>query len=491
MRRATGRFPAPVPRAGSEPLTRRRRSPRALAVAGAVLLACLPSCREGGQPDPPRAPDIPLDAEVAAAVERARTEVEADRKDPAAWMRLGMTFAANELPQQAAAAFEIAARVADDDPKAWYRLGLARARTGALAAAVEALGRAGSLDTTYAPAVWRRGFWRLETGDLEGAGEDFRRARGLDPEDVAGTTGLARLALQRGEAGTAAALLESLTARQPREPYYHQLLGRACLALGREQEAAAAFRRGQGGAMPRFDDPWERETEQYAAGFAGRRDRALAAFAEGRLPDAIEKLRALLEERPGDGSLSYALAVACMSSGQPREAVRVLEAAAALNPGHNLLQVALSDAFRQSGNLERALVHADRAVELNPSFMTHFRRAGVLEALGRTREALDAGTLALSRDPENLGGLQWLAGVRMKAGEFAAAAETWARLTGLEPSQPGYWLGLGRARLGLGDLEEAREALREAERLAPRGWKPARRLRAELEKAEAGAKSGD
>ncbi|MCY3761357.1 MAG: tetratricopeptide repeat protein [Gemmatimonadetes bacterium] len=469
------------------------RAPRAAAVAGAVLIACLPSCQGGGrgQPDPPAVPDIPLDAEVAAAVERARTEVEADREDPAAWMRLGMTFAANELPQQAAATYETAAQLAAEDPKAWYHLGLARARTGALSSAIEALGRAGELDSAYAPTAWRRGFWRLETGDLAGAGQDFRRARGLDPEDVAGTTGLARLALQRGEAGTAAALLESLTARQPREPYYHQLLGRAYLALGRDQDAEAAFRRGQGGSMPRFEDPWEREMEQYAAGFAGRRDRALAAFAGGRLPDAIEKLRALLEERPGDGSLSYALAVACMSSGQPREAVRVLEAAAALNPGHNLLQVALSDAYRQSGDLDRALAHADRAVGLNPSFMTHFRRAGVLEALGRTREALDAGALALSRDRKNLGGLQWLAGVRMKAGELDAAAETWARLAELEPAQPGYWLGLGRARLGLGDLEEAREALREAERLAPRGWKPARLLRAELEKAETGAKSGD
>ena len=84
------------------------RSPRAAAAAGAVLIACLPSCQEGGrgQPDPPAVPDIPLDAEVAAAVERARAEVDADRRNPAAWMRLGMTFAANELPQQAAATFE-------------------------------------------------------------------------------------------------------------------------------------------------------------------------------------------------------------------------------------------------------------------------------------------------------------------------------------------------------------------------------------------------
>ena len=475
-------------RKGRQP--RRGRSLRS--AAGAVLIAWLPSCQGGGPlPGPPAVPDFPLDAEVAAAVERARAEVVADRGDPAAWMRLGMTFAANELPQQAATTFEVAARIGPQDPEAWYRLGLARARTGALAPAIEALGQAGSLDTTYAPIAWRRGFWRLETGDLEGAGEDFRRARGLDPEDVAGTTGLARLALQRGEAGTAAALLESLVAHQPQEPYYHQLLGRAYLALDRAQEAGAAFRRGQGGSMPRFDDPWERETEQYAAGFAGRRDLALAAFAEGRLPDAIEKMRVLVEERPGDGALSYALAVACMSSGKPREAVRVLEAAAALNPGHNLLQVALSDAHRQSGNLERALAHAERAVELNPSFMTHFRRAGVLEALGRTRKALDAGDLALARDPDNIGGLQWLAAAQLRADRFDDAAETFARLTRLEPSRPGYWLGLGRARLGLGDLEEGRAALLEAERLGPRGWKPAGRLRAELRKAEGGGTNGD
>ena len=472
-------------------IQRRRARSRAAAVTGAVLIAGLSSCQEGGPPPgPPPVPDIALDAEVAAAVEGARTEVEADREDAAAWMRLGMTFAANELPQQAAATYETAAQLAAEDPKAWYHLGLARARTGALSSAIEALGRAGNLDTSYAPIAWRRGFFRLETGDLAGAGQDFRRARGLEPEDVAGTTGLARLALQQGEAGTAAALLESLTARQPREPYYHQLLGRAYLALGRRPEAEAAFRRGEGGSMPRFEDPWEREADRFAAGFAGRRDRALAAFAGGRLPDAIEKLRSLLKERPGDGALSYALAVACMSTGKPGEALRVLEAAAELNPGHNLLQVALSDAWRQSGDLDRALVHAERAVELNPSFMTHFRRAGVLEALGRTREALDAGAEALARDPGNHAGLRWLAGARLRAGRFDAAAETWTRLTRLDPSRPGYWLGLGRARMGMGDLDEAWEALRQAERLAPHGWKPARRLRAELRKGEAG-NSGD
>ena len=278
-----------------------RRRSRSRAAAAAVLIAWLPSCQGGGpQPGPPAAPDIPLDAEVAAG---RRTGSRRGRRRPQE--PRGLDAPRNDLRGERAAAAGRGDLRDRDAARRGRSQSLVPPRPGARPDRGTGF-RHRSAGPGRQPRYHLRsdrlgaavsGGWKPETS--REPDRDFRRARRLDPKDVAGTTGLARLALQRGEAGTAAALLESLTGRHSLEPYYHQLLGRAYLALGREQEAAAAFRRGEGGSMPRFDDPWERQADQYSAGFAGRRDRALAAFAEGRLPDAIEKLRGLLEGAAG------------------------------------------------------------------------------------------------------------------------------------------------------------------------------------------------
>ena len=454
----------------------------------AALMAVVANCNTGDEfPQLPVSPPpgIHLDEDVADAIERARELVLVQPTTGEVWLRLGMTYEANQLPQQAAACYEAAVSLSGQKARAWYRLGWARAHLGELEQAVEALERAATIEPHYAPIAWRRGFWRLEIGDLDGAEGDFRLAAHLDSSSLAGLTGQARVALQRGQDAAAAGLLEELIARAPQEPYYGQLLGKAYLSLGRTEEAQHLLRRGAGRTIPVFNDPWQNEVEAFAAGFAGERNRALTAFAAGRLPEAVERLRRLLRQRPGDGSLSYALAVACLSSGGATEAIEVLEAGLALNPGHNLLHVALSDAYRQSGDLGRALEHAERAVELNPThFMTHFRQAGVLEALGRRQQALAAGARALARDPDNLHGLQWLANLQSSMGRWQQAADTYEHLIRLEPAQPGFWLGLGFARLRLGSLNAAAVAASETERLAPRGWQPLRRLQGEIQRQQ-------
>ena len=464
------------------PISRRRRVTSVYWAL--VLLAIVEGC--GTQPELPPLPEPPqagihLHEDVAAAIERAREQVLADTRNGDAWLRLGMTYEANGLPQQAAASYEAVVLLLGQNARAWYRLGWTRSQLGEFERAIEALERAATIDPNHAPIAWRRGYWRLEIGDLDGAERDFRLATRLDSSGLAGLTGLARVALQRGDDDDAAELLQDLIARAPREPYFQQLLGKAYLSLGRTEEAQRLLRRGGGRGVPVFFDPWQRGVDDYAAGFAGKRDRALTAIAEGRMDEAVEQLRRLLLERPGDGALSYALAVACMQTGRTAEAIEVLQAGVELNPGHNLLYVAFSDAYRQAGDLDRALEYAERAVELSPArFMTHFRLAGVLEALGRRQEALEAGNRALARDPDNIDGLWWLGNLQSVLGRWRDAAHSYEHLIRLDPNQPGYWLGLGYARLRLGELDLADTAVTEIQRHAPSGWPPLRRLQADL-----------
>jgi tetratricopeptide (TPR) repeat protein len=465
------------------------RPPSSRWITLALLAGFLYGCDEEDEgkgsalPEPPQPQaSLDLDPEVAIAIERAREAVSASRGNGEAWLRLGKTYEANKLPQEAALSYETAVRLSPGDAGAWYRLGRACTKLGAFAPALEALKRAGELEPTNLQIILRRGFARLETGDLDGAKAEFQQAAALQAGDLAALTGLARVALQRGEDAAAAALLERLIEGAPGEPYFHRLLGGAYRALGRPRQAEASLRRGGARAMPEFHDPWEEELDAFAAGFAGARDRALTAFAAGNLPEAIRLLRELLQSRPGDGSLSYALGVAYMQTGEAQEAIEVLEAGVELNESHNLLHMALADAYGQSGQLHKALAQATRAVELNSTdFATHFRKAGILKVLERQQDALESGEAALARDPRNPAGLQFLAQLYAENKNWSSASQIYERLVDLQPEEPRFWLGLGIARMRHGALDSAQEAIDRADSLGAGTWRGAlAQTRAEL-----------
>ena len=235
--------------------------------------------------------------------------------------------------------------------------------------------------------------------------------------------------------------------------------------------------------MPRLRDPWEDDLDRFAAGFAGDRDRALTAFAQGNFPEAIRMLEELVAKRPGDGSLRYALGVAYMQSGKAQRAVEVLAAGVRFNEGHNLLRGALADAYGQSGQLEPALAEARKAVELNEThFSTHFRVAGILNTMGRKKEALESAEEALRRDPDQSQGLQLAARLYRSFERWSEAASAYDRLTSLHPEDGRFCLWLGITRMKTGAFDEAARLCSKADSLGgSRRWrKRLERSRVEL-----------
>ena len=207
---------------------------------GVLAALLLTGCQNAPElPEPPHPdPIVDLEDAVRIAIKKARRQVVDASDDGAAWLRLGKTYEANGLPGKAARCYETAALLLPDHAETWYRLGRARTKIGLPNQALSALTSAAELDSTGLHICLRLGFVRLETSDLVGAQSDFKRAAGMDAANSAATTGLARVALQRGDNEKAASLLEDLIAVSPGELYYRNLLGRACRSLGRHDEAS-------------------------------------------------------------------------------------------------------------------------------------------------------------------------------------------------------------------------------------------------------------
>jgi tetratricopeptide (TPR) repeat protein len=374
-----------------------------------------------------------FDPEVAALFSRLLEEARAAPEDGAARGRLGLAYAAANLPEPAARSFDQACAMDPAEPRWWYHAAVVRADLGDLARAAALMDSALAREGGFAPAWWRRGEWLLALGDLPAAEACFARATELKGDHPGGWVGLARVRLQQGRAADAAAILERVLAGDPLKafvPYLQQLLGTAYARLGRLDEARVLLSRGRSGRPP-WGDKWERDLDEYRVSRNERIEASVKALKSGRFDQALEILEPLRESHPGDVRVLEQVGVARFNLGNLDEAEEAFEAWIALDPAEPAALQALSAVREARGDLPRALELAREALELNPrQARGHRRLAEVLVRAGRPAEALDAYREAARldpRDPELLlaaGGLAWQAGRRDEAEErFARVRE--------------------------------------------------------------------
>ncbi len=391
---------------------------------------------------------------LAAAHERPR--------DPARRARLGAVYHAHALWGPAVASYRQALARAPRRARWWYLLAHALAGTGDVEGAAAAAGRALELDPAYLPAYWNLGLWWLQAGHDDRAETAFAAAAERVPDHPAGPLGLARVALERGDAERATALLETVLERSPGLTYARQLLGNASLALGRPAEGAAALA-GGAGAPPSFPDPWLDEVRRLRAGYRALIEEAQALLAAGRSQEAIEQLAAAQRDHPEDYVVAYTLGTAYFGSGRLAEAATAFEAAAAVQPGSHLPPLGLGAVRELEGDFETALALTDRAIALNPAYANaHRQRARILRRLERPAAALASIEEALRYDPRSLELAETRLRLLEELGRWPDLATAAERLTRDLPHWPGGFLYLALARGELGDAAGARAALRNA-----------------------------
>jgi tetratricopeptide (TPR) repeat protein len=442
--------------------------PRTRRVAVVVFLVTVATLTAGAgwllrRGDAPPAPaDLSsLDPELVDLIAEARAHV---RTDPAAWARLGMVYEANGFVRLAETCYEQSVARGGTEARWWYRLALVRARAGNVDGALAAALRASELDPGYAPTHWRQGLWRLDRGELDAAEHTFRRALEVDPSDSAGSVGLARVALARRQPERAAETLERMLDGRPGDRYALQLLGRAYSEMGKRDEAAFALAVGADGE-PSWRDPWSDELAQYRRGYASLLKDAVAHFQNGRFDEAIgiyERLR----HRRDSPALMRQLGAAYVAAGKIDAALSVLEPLVLANPGQFEAHVTLASAYLHKRNAERALAHADRALALNPaSARARETRGMILWRTERYDEALSEFEGAHRADPRNAMVLVWMGMVHTDRRHHRQALERFEHAAAKRPMLVDAWLGIARAHVELGSVEQAAAALTRAERI--------------------------
>jgi len=364
-------------------------APQLLLLLATVAAGC---SGEGGSTEP--APTLPvpprlaeMDRDLAEHIERRLAAVREETGNADRWLQLGLLYEAHEVYEPARACYERVVELDPNQARAWYHLALMQNETGDLASGIVSLERVSRLEPNYAPALWQRGLLLLELGRPDEAESNFLEARRIAPRDPAAHSGLARVALQRGDPEEAVRILEALLAGGASQPYLHYLLGSAYRQLSQWERAEIELMLGRD-SQAIWPDPWGHEAMAHRVEFYTLLEDAKGASDRGQPEVAISVMEDLLRKKPNDRRTLSGLGRAYLRVGRAEDGLRLLHRMLELYPDHFEVELNLAAAYEHLGDLEQALTHVDRCIELNPAFAPSYRRKGTI--LGRQRRLQEA-----------------------------------------------------------------------------------------------------
>jgi tetratricopeptide (TPR) repeat protein len=295
------------------------------------------------------------------------------------------------------------------------RAGLARilqqeraARTGGGAASDELLEKLGALGYVGAGGPAETA---TPGADPKDKVQEFRAVNSLIREGL--------LALQAGDAATAARTLREVLGRGISSFEVHYHLARALQALGRPREAG-----------PHFDEA-ARRVPAHAAAWEGAAECRLAAR---DVQGALERLRRGQAASPTDPRLYAREGHVLRVQGRRPDARRAYEAAVSRAPGNARLRVQLGELLREMGQPDEAIRHLQAAVEAEPSQAAYWNTLGMtLGGSQRMAEAEKAFREAWRLDDRNHHHAYNLGLILLRQGRAGEARDYFEKALALEP----------------------------------------------------------
>jgi tetratricopeptide (TPR) repeat protein len=343
-----------------------------------------------------------LDAEVVAAVEQARADVQAAPRSAAAWGRLGMVLFAHDMYAESAAVLAEAERLDLEDARWPYLRGLALIHQQP-EAGIAALKRAAAIAPFDLPMQLRLAEEYLKLDRIDEADTILGELRARFPSNPRVLLGQGQILARRGQWKEA---LMPLTAAAP-DPTSrrsaHVAMAEAYLRLN--DAAAAESERQQAARLPAdrtWPDPLLAETEGLRTGLLPRIEQALELHNSGKTHDGLALISQVLRDHPGSGRAHLAQAQLLVASGAPAPAEAALRRAIELKPelvhAHFLLGQTRS-AQMDHAEAERCYL---RTIELMPSHaLAHYYLGAMLLDDGRAGEAAAHLEIAVRLDAAN------------------------------------------------------------------------------------------
>jgi tetratricopeptide (TPR) repeat protein len=181
------------------------------------------------------------------------------------------------------------------------------------------------------------------------------------------------------------------------------------------------------------------------------------------LAGAEDSLRTALKLDRADPATAIALADLLDSTGRAADAEKILRAALALNRRSIPLLARLAQLLTATSRpADALLLTAKPAAEARPEHDILVQHAAAQQALGQPLKARETYERAAALYPDSPVAHHNLAASLGDLGQFAAAAHSAARAFAKGGQAPQTWLVYARALLGLGRLDEADRAFREA-----------------------------
>jgi tetratricopeptide (TPR) repeat protein len=326
----------------------------------------------------------------------------------------------------------------------FMRFGIVEERTG--------------VEPFFPPARYAEGFVRLVRGDFRSAFAQLKAAASRDAV-VTGSANQsysvrqAAAAFRGGDIATAVVQLQAAIELFPEVAEPHRLLGDVYAADEQYEQAIRSFNRAIA-----LDPDDERARLALADTFVRTEQQSTA---ELTLRDAIAAI-------PGSGRAHYALARLFQREGRQVEAAEELQRAAAFNPllGLNGIYQALGAMNAAVQRFDAAIDMYSRRVDIQPNDAGAHQDLGDTYArLARDDDALAEFSVALLLEPTRVATLAAIAQVRLRNGEYEAAAAYARRAVDLDPAHAQARYTLATALLRLGNAAEGQKELETFQRL--------------------------
>lgn len=399
-------------------------------------------CAKESLPEPPGIPEA--EAEFATAYLDA-LHAAARQRTAETFGLVGMICESIDSHGAARAYFDLAEEKDPADHRWPYYLACIDQITGETDAAAGRFRRVLELDAGYPTTYARLGQIELDRGNLDTADSLFAQYTERAPADYLGLVGSGRVALARGDAEGALALLERAVARGGDDFQVHRVLGTIHGRLDHREEAERHFARSRElpqGAWFRARDPLDQALHASGSAVAALE----AEFERRSASQDWEELARLAEEilrrRSADVTMMGNLASLYRKLGRFDEAHAMLDRAFAIGIDALRLQMLRAEVSLGEHDFPRALAAADGAVRLDPeSARAHGIRARALLMLQRPGKAVEAMERSLQLQPDDAASLQVLGEAFLAQGDLEGAE------------------GAYRASLELADSDFARQRL--------------------------------
>jgi tetratricopeptide (TPR) repeat protein len=372
----------------------------ALFLVCSVLSVTLWLARRAPQPPEPDLTEV--DPDVVEAVTAARNKVQQQPNSGALWGRLGMVFFAHDFHDEAERSFAQAERLDPADARWPYLRGLSLVLTNpdaSIPCFQRAAERCGG--NPLAPRL-RLAETLLSQGRLDEAELHLERARKAEPDNARVQLGLGRLAMLRGQWGSALEHLDPCTNDVHAQRLAHRLRAEAWTRLGEPDKARAEQRQAAEATKDQsWPDPFLQDVLRLQRGLSIRLQQAQSLLAQRRSREAVELLQETIQRYPHAASARLLLGEVWRHLGRNEQAEQAFAKAVQVDRHSPDAWFRLGCAQAARKRMGEAADSFRRAIRLKPDYAdAHVNLGHCLQELGDAAGAADEFRAALRCRPD-------------------------------------------------------------------------------------------